>query len=152
MKINSFILILFVGVSCAAQKTQIDTLQQVTVSDWGRKSFMVADEFWASVKDQLIAQVGEEQFHKIKYFSQNKNQPLALLSWDGKARVAPEEYRKRLNSLALYQVATCSRLVNGNEVRSTFLLVPYQELYWDKNAEWSTVYFIVKSDVVHRKE
>src|SRR5688500_12440710 len=135
--------------TCAAQEEIKNKYPLVHVTNWTEKSYEVREGFWESTKNEMIAKIGEEQFNKIKKWSDNKMMPNALLFSDGNRKVPLEEYLKRLSSLKVYQVVETTQVTDGtNFGKYTVLAVPYQELYWDKTAKWDTVYFVIKSSVV----
>ncbi len=136
--------------SCAAQKeNNKNKYPLVHVTNWKEKSYKLYDGFWESTKDELISKMGEEEFEKIKKWSDITIIPKAFEVWDGNRKVPMDEYIKRLSSLKVYKVVEVTQITDGtNFGKYTILAVPYQELYWDKTAKWDTVYFVIKSGVV----
>ncbi|SRR5258706_4414287 len=149
IKYSLIISLLVVFNSCYAQKEINAKYPLVHVKDWRQKSFMVTEDFWNSTKADIVKQIGEENFEKVKTFSTNKNVPVQLLQWDGHKKVDLDEYCKRLSSLKVYRVAEFNEIWKDKDWGKYMILsVPNQELYWDKTAKWDTVYFIIKADAV----
>ena len=156
---SSIFFLLLIGVtnSCIAQKSFNDGQKLVEV-DWSRMSIMLTEKFWSDTKEELLKQVSEQRYQEIKDLTvtiYNKKVPNSLKIWDGHAdhkKLRAEEFYKRLSSLKVYELATCSQFFEGNEFKYTIVTLPYQKLSFDSTAKWDTLYFVVLSDAVKKQK
>lgn len=135
---------------CFAQ--QKDSLRPAKVTNWARLSARLTENFWNSAKKDIVAQIGEAGFENVRKFSKNSVVPSALQMWDGRLnqqKVEDDEYYKRMASLKVYKFIDFSRVnFKGDTIKHTVLAVPHQELYWEKDVKWDTVYLIIESEFV----
>lgn len=156
---SSILLVLFIAAMyfCPAQNSSKDNTKLVEV-DWGHMSIMITEKFWSDTKGELLKQVGEQKYLEIKDLTvtiYNKKVPNSLKIWDGRSdhkKLTAEEFYKRLSSLKVYELATCSQFFDGNEFKYTIVALPYQKLYFDSTAKWDTLYFVVLSDAVKKNK
>jgi hypothetical protein len=129
--------------------------QQVRVSDFGRLIMLFPDNYWENKKNQIIKQIGIDEFQKVKTYSARENIPCQMQLFcedkDGSGKKNLDSLKKKQEKLIVYKIATFRHIdKNGiNRGEYCILRVPYNEnKTWDNTALWDTVYFVIRKDVV----
>jgi hypothetical protein len=150
-------LVSFLFQICYAQKNNTSNSQfnLVRVGNWGSLTMKIGDATWSKIKDQIIHQVGEEKYQKIRSNYDYKSLPEQMSLFDGKKMRALDEFSKKLDNLKLmYKVATYDHISNGvNWGKRVILEVPYKgNEAWDSTAKWDTVYFLLDEAAVKEQK
>jgi hypothetical protein len=128
---------------------------KVNVINWGATALFLAENYWSTEKsEQIIRQVGIEEFKQLITFSNRSNIPCQMQSFcediNGKPKRDKEEYYAAMNRLNIYKIATYTFTNrNGKKFEKCILKVPYNEnTSWDQTARWDAVYFIASPEIV----
>ena len=138
---------------CSAQTPKVqksDTIF-VRITNWGAKSMNIGEAVWSAASDQIISQVGELKFRKIKSNYAWNVLPGQMSVFDGKKVKPMKEYSKKMDSLPLmYRIATFDHISSGkNWGKVAIIEVPYKgNESWDPKAKWDVVYFVLEANAV----
>ena len=151
------ILILIISVTgfinnCTAQKESMvnQSCPLTEVKDWGQRSMIIVDEVWNNIKDQLIAQIGEEGYNDVRAHYDYKSIPEQMSVYSAGKRKNLQELSSKLSTLKVFKIASYDHIFQGkNWGKYLILKCPYEEnKNWDTTAKWDIVYFIIKEDFV----
>jgi hypothetical protein len=154
MRILLFSYFFFMSIVAFSQKdSALKKGRKVQITDWKKVAYVVVDDFWKSTKDQIIKQVGKDEFEKIKTFS-GRNVPCAMQIFcedkDGSPKKNIDSLANKQSKLTVFKIAdfiyTNER---GKQFGYSVLRVPYENNKdWDPNVNWDTVYFLVRDNLI----
>jgi hypothetical protein len=153
MKIQILFIILLAIISQSHAQSAKDTSTKyplVHVKDWSQKSFLFSEDFWDNKRDELVKQVGQDGFEKIKTYSNYRHIPSQMSVFDGKKKIDPQELYKRLDSLKVYKYATFKHIYQGKDWGEyVVLMVPYKgNANWNSLARWDTIFLILPAEAI----
>jgi hypothetical protein len=152
IKIMKHIISVFISLFLISNTySQTQTKPLVKVNQWGNRALYILDGFFNETKDDIINQVGEEEYNKIKTNSQSSSWPKEFNTEYGQSDDDEKKFYEKLNKLKMYKIATYQHKYNGNVFEKYVILkIPYHtNEFWDSNVKWDKdVYFILnESDV-----
>lgn len=122
----------------------------VKIKDWMKTAFSLPEHFWEdNKKDELIKQIGVQEFEKVKIYSQRNFIPCQMQVFcedlDGSRKKDINLLKKKMNSLKAYKIASYSHWYGGEYWgQYSIIKVPYiNNKDWDSTAKWEVVYFII---------
>jgi hypothetical protein len=141
------------------QLSKYDSLKRVRVAGWSDMIFIFPPNYWDEKKrEYIIRQVGENEFEKMKLFSDYRNIPCPFLVFcedrDGSARKELDSLCAKFDKLNVYRIASYFHTDAKNQtVEWAILRVPYESnKEWDPDAKWDRVYFVVTNSLVSEIE
>lgn len=125
------------------------------VTNWkkGLILWVTRPNYWESKSSEIIRQIGNNEFEKVKAFS-GRNIPCQMQLFcedvDGKPKKEINAFSRKLDRLVFYKIAEyATHEGEAGMKKNAILRVPYSENKdWDETASWDTVYLIVKNDYV----
>lgn len=154
---KSLLIILFSLVYSYGQANYRQDTVKVKVKNWGTRGRILMPAYFTLMEPKVVAQVGKEEFEKIKAFSNSDSWPVAMqgsMTLNGAGGVDSiqrhQAFYRKLDELKLYQVAKFNFTKDGVDWGNRVILrVTYKgNENWDRNAKWDTVYFILREDAV----
>lgn len=130
--------------------------EPVRVVNWMKTGFLFPDGFWevSTRNAQIIKQIGEVEFEKVKKYSHYSNIPVQMLLYNSQKTSKRDtlEYKQKQNSLNVFQIALYSHWWHGEYWGEYVILsVPYSaNKDWDSTAKWDTVYFIIPGEYIEQ--
>lgn len=116
-----------------------------------RRAFFFAQEFFEANKEQIVKQIGEEEFNEVVKFSSMPSWPKEM-QYDLKQKddsTWRRNYYKRLSKLNVYKICTFENAVSSEKEKQVILRVPYSENKdWDPASKWDIVYFVIEKQHV----
>ena len=145
---NFCLLILFISMLASAQVTSrsVNEDPYVKVKNWGEKLFLFPPNYWENKYEEIVAQIGADEFEKVKKFSYYQNIPSQMTIFDGRKIVDTVTLYKKFDQLKVQHIATFTHFTRAGINRGKFaiLRVPYKgNANWDTAAKWDTVYFVI---------
>lgn len=144
-----FILTMAAG-NMKAQTMDTNKAVPVKVKNWGSLAVYITETFFAETKEDIIKQIGEDEFNWMKTHCSESGWPTNF-SPIGLEEEAQAKFEKHRNELKLLRVASYQHKYNGNVFdRYVVLRVPYeQNRSWDDKLSWErSFYFIIKEEDV----
>lgn len=134
-----------------AQSPLKATTPLIKVKNWDKKLYMIQDTYWDNDAKEIIGQIGEEEFNKVKAYSDYRTIPdqMALMV-NGRKADFPMLY-KNMDRLKMYKIAKYRHINENHDDKGLWAIVrvPYSEnKEWDAKAQWNTVYFIIPDELV----
>lgn len=123
----------------------------VHVNNWGKKSLGFSEDFWDGKKNEIINQIGEDEFNKVLKNCDYTAVPRQLTGMFIKDK---KGFHKKLDSLKVYEIATFSHFYQEKDWgKYSILWCPYNvNKNWDSTVKWDDVYFIIEKDAVDEIE
>lgn len=152
--ISILLLALFITISYAQNtSTYIANNKPVFVKHWMKTMLMLNKEFWKDNKVQeIIDQIGEEEFKKVQKFSGSINIPIQFSFPYVMTELKGDSvlYQQRNSKLKVYKIASYKHYWN-NKLWGNYaiLRVPYTEnASWDNRLKWDTIYFVIPEQFI----
>jgi hypothetical protein len=123
----------------------------VIVTEWNKKSFLFAEEFWNGKKEEIERQMGEGGLERLKKYSHYKNIPESMVIFSGGRKKNSDEFYSKLGQLKnLQMIAVFRHVFQGNDFGNYVVIqVPYKgNENWEPGVKWDTVYFIFKEEYI----
>jgi len=151
LKLLAFSSLLYL--TCNSQKLQSDSfvsppklVNTKWVTDWGRTIYLFPDKYWGNKSDEIVRQVGIDEFNKIIKFSHRDNIPCEMQIFcedkNGIPKKNSDSLAAKQSRLKVYKIATYKH----NDKEYAILRVPYSgNESWDISARWDTVYFVIQN-------
>lgn len=154
---KKIVLLLCILVTCIGLNAQVGNANEkkyplAYINNWSERSMITIDEVFDGGKKEILTQISEEEFEKVKVFNKMQNQP-PQMRFDlrfVKDTVARMDYYQKLGQLRMFKIATFKHFFQGTDWGNYVILrVPYNEnVIWDKSAKWDTVYFLAPEKIV----
>lgn len=149
MKIVLLFALVLITAFCNGQDKTENKGVPSKVTNWGMRGLMFTETFYNETKDSIIAQIGIDEFEKVKVYCSVLKWPSSMQPKFG--RMNAEEQKTmgdRLDKLHMYKIAAYQHYYDGKKMeRFSILRVPYEEnKNWDSTAKWDTVYFVVQEE------
>ncbi len=148
-RLISLVLILTLATgSIKAQSKDTIRWVPIKVKNWSSMAVYITETFFAETKDDIIKQLGEDEFNWMKTHCSEYGWPVNF-SPTGLDEEAQIKFEKHRNELKLFKVASYHHKYNGNVFdRYAVLQVPYdQNRSWDDKLHWErSFYFIIKEE------
>jgi hypothetical protein len=137
-------------VSSSKVGTYSNGYPEVKVANWKTMKMVITDGVWAGSKNEIVAQIGEEGFEKVKTHYDYKSVPAAMSLASEQNVKNQSRFYEKLQKLKVFKIATFTQWFEGkNWGRLGILQVPYKgNETWDATAVWDTVYLIVSDSVI----
>jgi hypothetical protein len=147
-RINFCLLLLLISIFAVAQGTsKTDKIEsKVKVKNWGQRIYVFPPNYWDNKHDQIVAQIGDDEFENVKKFSHHNYMPKQMQIFDGKRIVDSVALNKKMSLLNLHLIATFTHITPKgiNRGRWAILRAPYMDnTKWDTTVKWDTVYFVI---------
>jgi hypothetical protein len=148
-------LFIIVQTGCKVQSQQArlkvkEKDSQVRITNWHRITVMFDENFWEKSRDEIVKQIGESEFEKVKANSGFSGVPSEMSLYDGRKRRDTSELYPKLAQLNLYHIAT---IPNTGSKGGNFAILrcPYAEnKNWDVAVKWDTVYFVLHESYIEK--
>jgi hypothetical protein len=162
MNLRIIVISSLLHLTCNAQKLPADkfvaTAKLVNtkwVSDWAHTIWLFPDDYWDKKSQEIIKQIGNAEFEKVKKFSHRDYIPCQLQQFcedkDGRPKKNLDSLCKRKTELNVYKIATFMHHSNNGVLKGPYAVirVPYEEnKNWDPTAKWDTVYFVIEDKYI----
>lgn len=153
LNVLSFLVISVLVLAQSSEKKESLAIP-VRITNWGDRGRLIAENFFTETKDSIISQIGSEEFEKVKKYSSVFSWPKSLQGkiWYKSDSLMKKEFHRKLDKLKVYQIANyCHYWEGSKDSRFSIIRVPYSDnMDWDKEAKWDTVYFIVQERSVKK--
>lgn len=103
--------------------------------------YSVPASYWNKNSDQILPQVGKNEFERIKIYSSQENWPTSLRARSD----ANGKLYDKFDSLKMYKIATYTHTdKNGKKYSCAIMRVSYNDNdSWDKTVKWNYLYFVI---------
>jgi hypothetical protein len=126
--------------------------QLVKVSDWNSRGIFILESFFEETKDDLVAQIGIEEFEVLKMKCSSSAWPSEMDAGFELTEEQEAAFYEHLNTLEMYRIATYVHKFKGRVFEKTAVLrVPYEgNESWSEGVVWEgNVYFILNDAAVY---
>ena len=121
------------------------------VKSWKMNTIALPKGYWDDKEKQIVKQIGQVEFDKIKAFSYMEEVPSSLqLNFAAFGKEDLEQLENRRNKLKLYRIALYDLIKDdGEKVIWCILKAPFSEnKELDPQGKWQNLYFLLPDEDV----
>ncbi len=151
---NSLVLIALICIMASSHAqskdnaTQIREYPSVQVLDWSQRGIVQSGNFFDETYDQIIKQIGKEEFEKVKKYGNVHGWPEKLKTnlFDQTDTASTRFISENFKKLHVYKIATYTHYLEGKDWgRYVILKAPYRENdFLESTGNWDAIYFIME--------